>query len=121
MNDDAFVRCSTCFRCHREIKVEYYDDNFRTKENATFLGRLGREIISYCPYCGEKETGFSPYDPNQLIKIDHTEETIPDEDDGEDFWWPEAEGVEFIDDEKENANAEEPDDDTAAVAFICSV
>ena len=119
MSDDAFVCYSSCFWCHREIVVEYDDDNFQTEENVTFLGRLGKETYSYCPYCGKKESGFIPYDANQPIKIDHGEGNIPDEDDEEDFWWPEAEGVELIDDETEDDSAEELDDDSARVLFIC--
>ena len=54
----AFTCLSSCHKCKRKIIVEYNDDHLETKENVTFLGRLGSEIYTYCPYCGVKQTGF---------------------------------------------------------------
>ena len=37
----AFICLSSCYKCGRQIEIEYYMDHFERKENATFLGRLG--------------------------------------------------------------------------------
>ena len=64
MNDNVFSSYSSCYKCEKRIKIEYYEDTCETKDNVTFMGDLGMEIYSYCPYCGVKHTGFrSSYRP----------------------------------------------------------
>ena len=119
MNDDVINCYSSCYKCNKRIKIEYYEEACETKENVTFLGDLGTEIYSYCPYCGVKHTGFRPYDLQ-------TERTAEFEDDDEEEWeddsyWPEAEGVTLIDDddEEEDGDPWEMDDESLLVAFTC--
>ena len=119
----AFICLSSCYKCGRQIEIEYYTDHFERKENATFLGRLGTEKYSYCPYCGVKQTGFSPYYPEQKMNLSMEDDPVSiksdeDDEDDADFWWPEAEGVTLIDEEEE----EEPDHsgvDEDEETFVC--
>lgn len=122
MDDNAITCFTSCYKCNRRIKIEFYDDKFETEENVTFLGRLGTRTYSYCPYCGTKESGFSPYDPEQ--KIDLSLEDDPEEyeiDDEEPSWWPDAEGVTLIDDEEEEEKGDpwEMDDEALMRSFTC--
>lgn len=114
----AFTCFSSCHKCKRRIKVEYNDDHFETKESVTFLGRLGSEIYTYCPYCGIKQTGFQPYDMHQEINL-FSEDDDAEEVDEEDFWRPDAEGVTLIDEEDDN-DSEETEDETEKKSFVCS-
>ena len=100
MNDNVFSSYSSCYKCEKRIKIEYYEDTCETKDNVTFMGDLGMEIYSYCPYCGVKHTGFRPYDlqteRNAAIEDDDEEEWDADDD----SWWPDAEGVTLVDDDE---------------------
>lgn len=124
MNDNAFTCYTSCYKCKRQIRIEYYDDKFETKENVTFLGRLGTTTYSYCPYCGTRESGFRPYDPEQ--KMDLSLEGDPEESEFDDLeehaWWPDAEGVTLVDDDEEEEDDGDPwemDDEALLVAFTC--
>ena len=120
VDDDKNIICySACHKCNRRIKIECYDDNFETKENVTFLGRLGTETYSYCPYCGVKQTGFSMYE-TKPAKFTEEEDVAEVEWDDEEFWWPDAEGVTLVDDEEEeNEHFLEIDDESATETFVC--
>ena len=122
MNDETISCYSSCYKCNKRIKIEYYEDACETKENVTFMGELGVEVYSYCPYCGVKHTGFRPYDlqteRNAAIEDDDEEEWDADDD----SWWPDAEGVTLVDDdenEEEDGDPWEMDDEAQLVAFTC--
>ncbi len=122
MNDNPLICITSCYKCKRQLKIEYFNNNFETEENVTFLGRLGTKTYSYCPYCGTKETGFRPYDLEQ--KIDLSLENDPEEcefDDCEEpSWWPEAEGVTLVDGaEEEKDDPWEMNDETLLRSFTC--
>lgn len=128
MEDDAIICYTSCFRCNRQIRVKYYNDHFETRENTVFLHRLGRETYTYCPYCGHKETSFSPYDnqPEEIPADPVDDEFLFENDDqceweewdeGESFW-PEAEGAELVDDDEEDDPSEKYDDSNAD-SFSC--
>lgn len=121
MNDNAFICVTSCYKCNRQIEVEYYNDNFETEENVTFLGRLGTRTYSYCPYCGTRESGFSPYDPEQKMDLSLEDDPVESEFDDleEHSWWPDAEGVTLIDAEEEENDALESEDESDRIAFIC--
>lgn len=119
MAENAYTCCSSCFKCNRGIIVEYYEDDFETEDNVTFLGRLGTRKYSYCPYCGVKQSGFAPYDWNQKMDLsleDDPEET-ENKDDGGDSWWPDAEGVTLFDEDEEEDDSW---DESEKVPFSCS-
>ncbi len=122
MNDDAISCYSSCYKCHKRIKIEYYEDTCETKENVTFLGDLGTEIYSYCPYCGVKHTGFRPYD----LQTERVASVVDDDevewDDEVESWWPEADGVTLVDDDEEEEEDSDPwemDDDALLAGFAC--
>ena len=122
MNDNVFSSYSSCYKCDKWIKIEYYEDTCETKENATFLGDLGIEIYSYCPYCGVKNTGFMPYDLQSKETASDEDAEWDDEDENDDTWWPDAEGVTLVDDDEEEEDDGDPwemDDEELLVAFTC--
>lgn len=124
MNDNVFTCYSSCHKCNRRIKIQYFEDTCETRENVTFLGRLGTETYSYCPYCGVKQTGFMPYDTQP-----ESTNALPDDEDGEEWndeaesWWPDAEGVTLVDEEDEeddgDSNPWEMDDESVLEEFTC--
>lgn len=110
---------SSCFKCNRGIVVEFYEDDFETVENTTFLGRLGTTTFSYCPYCGVKHSGFAPYDWNQKMDLSLEDDPVvpeDEEDDGE-AWWPDTEGVTLIDEDEEDED--DRWDESEKEAFTC--
>ena len=127
-SDENYFTClSSCYECGKRIEVDFYDNHFETKENVTFLGRLGKETYSYCPYCGAKHIGFIPYDPEQRINV-FADDVVADdvivadeeELDEEDSWWLEAEGVTLIDEEEEEDEPWEAEDESVKESYICS-
>ena len=129
---------TTCSNCDRHLKVEYYnDDAFETYET-TFLGRRGTESIHYCPYCGERSGGFSPYDPDEPMRFDELDALSPhsrlsdddeeyeddhyaeDDYDGEDSWWPDSEGVDLEDDYDEDPDDNPWEMDPMDITRICT-
>ena len=124
MSDEAFICYTSCHICKQHLKIEFYHDKFETRENVTFLGRLGSETISYCPYCGAQQTGFSPYDPKQKMDMSLEQEPVesefddPEEWDGGTSWWPDAEGVTLIDEDEGDDILGELEEEKAL--FVCS-
>lgn len=123
LDENHYTCLSSCYECGKRIEIDFYDNHFQTRENVTFLGRLGKEKYTYCPYCGARNTGFIPYDPEQRINvfaddvvIDVDEEELNDED----AWWPEAEGVTLIDEEEEEEDSWEVEDESVKELFVCS-
>ena len=116
---------TSCYKCNKELKVEYYDDNFESYETV-FLGRKGTKTIHYCPYCGEKNSGFSPYDINEPMKFDNitsSDDKLDDDENDVDSWWPDSDGAELIPDdtpEKEDPNPYEMDNNAITEIFTCS-
>ena len=123
MNDNVFSSYSSCYKCEKRIKIEYYEDTCETKDNVTFMGDLGMEIYSYCPYCGVKHTGFRPYDlqPKETAPVEDDDEE--EWDDEVESWWPDAEGVTLVDEddeeEEDDGDPWEMDDESVLVAFTC--
>lgn len=115
----TFTCLSFCHKCEQQIKVEYNNRHFETKENVTFLGRLGSEIYTYCPYCGVKQARFQSYNVHQEIDL-FSEDDNAEELDDEDPWWPDAEGATLIAEEENDNNSEETEDESAKRSFICS-
>ena len=110
---------SSCYKCKRRLKIECYSDNFETKENVEFFGDLGSESYSYCPYCGELNTGFSPYEIRPVDMDADDEDEWEDEDsyNEEDYWWRRDDmGVTLIDEDEEPEDEEPfemyPDEET---------
>ena len=100
---------SSCYKCKRRLKIECYSDNFETKENVEFFGDLGSESYSYCPYCGELNTGFSPYEIRSVDMDADDEDEWEDEDsyNDEDYWWRRDDmGVTLIDEDEEPEDEE---------------
>lgn len=111
--ENPSVHLSSCHKCERRLKIECYSDNF-TREEGKFMGAMGIETITYCPYCGVQGTGFRPYDDDRGKfdferekslgwddddEDDEYEDEWDDEDDG---WWPDAPGVELVDEDEES-------------------
>lgn len=116
MSERTYTCYSTCFKCNRSIAVEYDNDYIETEENVPFLGRLGVMRYHYCPYCGVKVSGFSPYDRDQ--KMDLSLENDPEEqDDDAEPWWSDAEGVTLIDEDEEDDD--DSWDEPEKAALIC--
>lgn len=117
--DGGFFTCYTsCYKCHRQIMIDYAEDSFETEENVTFLGRLGSMTYQYCPYCGVRESRFSPYDPDQKMdfsQVDNFAASIRD--DETESLWPDVEGVTLIDEEEEGDDSW---DESEKVAFVCT-
>ena len=119
IDENTFICITSCHKCRRHIEVEFHDGHFEAKENVTFLGRMGTETFTYCPYCGVRQTGFSPYDPQQKINL-FPEDDDDEEPDEEDSWWPDAEGVTLIDEEEDDTDSGEMDDESDKESFTCS-
>lgn len=119
--ENPSIHLSSCHKCERRLKIECYSDNF-TREEGTFMGAMGIETYTYCPYCGVQGTGFSPYD-DERGKFDferkkshswddedeYEDEWDDDEDEDydDDGWWPESDGVELVDEEAEDDTDDE--------------
>ena len=139
--EGPYTLYSTCDDCSRHLKVEYYnDDAFETYET-TFLGRRGTESVHYCPYCGKRSGGFSPYDPDEPMRFDELDAPSPfnhsdrnadddeeyeddhyaeDDYDGEDSWWPDSEGVDLEDDYDEDPDDNPWEMDPMDITRICT-
>ena len=120
MNEGKFTCYTSCFKCKKQIEVEFDDDNFETEENVTFLGRQGTMKYHYSPYCGAKESGFRPYDPDQKMDLSLEDDPVKldeeEQDDGE-AWWPDVEGVTLIDEDEEDDD--DSCDESEKSAFAC--
>ena len=106
--EGPYTLISTCSDCGRHLKAEYYNDNAFETHETKFLRRLGTETVHYCPYCGKRSGGFSPYDLDEPINFNELDEPsssrcsasdeYDDNDEHEDSWWPDSEAIELDDD-----------------------
>ena len=123
--DGPFSLYTTCYKCNKQLKVEYYDDDDFESYETVSIGRKGMCTVHYCPYCGEANRGFSPYDIHEPMKFDDSfnSDDFPEDDDSDvDSWWPDSDGADLIPDdppEEQDDNPFKMDDDADTKTFTC--